>query len=353
VVAGAAGAVLAGAGVVAFGIGARVVDRPVVERVALDPVASSPGVDQSAIEGVRQRVAPAVVALDAAPEAGSGVIVRDDGIVLTSAALVTSSGATVAVRMPDGSSVEAEVLGVDSTTGLGVLDLDGRGYTTGVLATASDMTAGQTSYTVAAGLAGGTTTLAGEVGAARRYETASARLDAVVEVTGDAGPLALGGALVDKRGAVIGIIAAVDTGTATYVAPVDVARKVTNDVLTTGYVRHSWLGIDGSDSTTATTTTSVRPLAGGSVAALGSTSGQPASGVEVATVEAGSPADVAGLEVGDVLVELGGRRIDDVPDLMLALRAHSPDDRVDVVVVRGGGETSIQVTLGDVPASAP
>jgi S1-C subfamily serine protease len=409
VAAGTAGAVLAGAGVVAFGLGERVVNRPVVERVALDQVASSPGsFDAGAIEGVRQRVAPAVVAVESPATtgasdagsgpaegdtgdtgdtsdtgdagAGSGVVVRNDGIVLTSAALV-AVGMPVAVRLSDGSTVDAEVLGVDKPTGLGVLDLAGEGFTTGVLAAESDLELGETSFTVGAGAAGATTTAAGVIGATRRYLTSSdTTLDGVVEVTGDAPMLALGGPLVDRRGAVIGVVTAIhDDGMASYVAPVEVARKVSGDVLAHGHVRHSWLGIDGRDAdadadpdsdgdavdtlaaapaTTASTASTTSTVSTGSTASTASTA-SPATtamaageGVIVASVVPDGPADRGGLEEGDVIVELGGRPIAHMPDLVLALRSRSPGDRVDTTVVRSGGTTTLEVTLGEAAAGA-
>jgi S1-C subfamily serine protease len=407
VAAGTAGALLAGAGVVAVGLGERVVDRPVVERVALDQVASSPGsLDAGAIEGVRQRVAPSVVAVESPATAGasdsgtgpaevdsgdnsdtgdagagSGVVVRNDGIVLTSAALV-AVGVPVAVRLSDGSTVDADVLGVDKLTGLGVLDLAGEGFTTSVLAAHSDLALGGTSFTVGAGAAGGTSTAAGVIGVTRRYLASDTTLDGVVEVTGDAPMLALGGPLVDRRGAVIGVVTAIhDDGMASYVAPVEVARKVSGDVLAHGHVRHSWLGIDGRDADAGVDTDADGAAVDAPAAATADRRGSVAStgtnprrfdsaastastapittattamaadqGVVVASVVPDGPAARGGLEAGDVIVELGGRPIAHMPDLVLALRARSPGDRVDATVVRSGGTTTLEVTLGDAAA---
>src|SRR5918994_594965 len=75
-------------------------------------------------------------------------------------------------------------------------------------------------------------------------------------------------------------------------------------------------------------------------------------GVIVASVVPDGPADRGGLEEGDVIVELGGRPIAHMPDLVLALRTRSPGDRVDTTVVRAGGATTPQVTLRDAAAGA-
>jgi putative serine protease PepD len=309
--------------VLAFGIGERIIDRPVVERVALDAVATSPrGADQP-VSGIRQQVAPAVVAVDGR---GSGIVVRDDGIVLTSSSVVDGGG-PLSVRLPDGSSTEAEVIGSDPSTGIAVLDLDGHGYHTGLLASEAGLIQGQTSFTVSVGAAGGATTVAALVGASRRYQTpAGTTLDAVVETTGDAPAHAVGGPLVNPRGVVVGIVTGVDDGGgASYVVPVEVARKVADDLVAVGKVERCWLGIDGGDAREADVT-------GG--------------GVRIASVQDDSPADRSGLRVGDVLVEIDGHMIGHVPDLMITLRSKSPGDQIAATVVRGDSPTTLTITLG-------
>ena len=321
-VAGTAGAVLAGAGVLAFGLGERVVDRPVVERVALDTVSSSPRAADQTVDGIRQQVAPAVVAVEGA---GSGIVVRDDGIVLTSASVVDGTG-PLSVRLPDGSSTEAEVVGSDPSTGIAVLDLDGHGYRTGLLASEAGLAQGQVSFTVSGGAAGGATTVLALVGATRRYQTpAGATLDAVVETTGDAPAHALGGPLVNAHGVVVGIVTGVDDGSASYVVPVEVARKVAEDLVAVGKVEPCWLGIEGTDAGDP-------DVAGG--------------GVQIASVTPDSPADRGGLRAGDVLVEIDGHMIRHLPDLMIALRSRSPGDQIAATVVRDDDPTTLTVTLG-------
>jgi S1-C subfamily serine protease len=324
-VAGTAGAVLAGAGVFALGIGERIIDRPVVERVALDAVSTSPRRADQPVSGIRQQVAPAVVAVDGR---GSGVVVRDDGIVLTSSSVVgDGGGGPLSVRLPDGSSTEAEVIGSDPSTGIAVLDLDGHGYHTGLLASEAGLIQGQTSFTVSVGTAGGATTVAALVGASRRYQTpAGTTLDAIVETTGDAPAHAVGGPLVNPRGVVVGIVTGVDDGAgASYVVPVEVARKVADDLVAVGKVERCWLGIDGSDAREPDVT-------GG--------------GVRIASVQDDSPADRGGLRVGDVLVEIDGHMIGHMPDLMITLRSKSPGDQITATVVRGDNPTTVILTLG-------
>ncbi|HYZ99539.1 MAG TPA: PDZ domain-containing protein [Acidimicrobiales bacterium] len=322
---GTAGAVLIGAGVLALGLGEGVGDRSGVERVALDPVSTSPAAaDDATLGAVRQRVAPAVVTVDSAwTEAGSGVLVREDGIVLTSASLLGKGGPGT-VGLPDGEAAAAEVVGVDPVTGLGVLDLAGDGYPTAALSPQAQLIEGEAAFTVSSGLTGGGTAVAALVGTTRRYLTPQGdTLDAVVETTGSAPARAVGAPLVTPEGEVAGIVAAVEEGSGTYVVPAEIAHKVSDDLLAQGAVEHCWLGIEGSSATNG--------------------------GVTVATVEADSPAERGGLRPGDVLVTFDGRTIADVPDLMVALRSHSPGQRIDVAVERDDSRATVAITLGTLP----
>ena len=177
------------------GFGERVIDRPVIERVALNPVNTHPGLEGPSLDGVRQRVAPAVVgivaptgdALGGSGEiSGSGVVIRDDGIVVTSSALVPAGDDPVRVRLPDGTEKPARVIGTDATTGLSVLDLDGRGYTASVVAEEGDLVSGETSYAVGARAVVGTETTTGVVGISQRYVGPTGTALVGVQIDGEA-----------------------------------------------------------------------------------------------------------------------------------------------------------------------
>jgi S1-C subfamily serine protease len=343
--AGAAGAVLAVGAVAVLGFGERVIERPVIERVALNPVNSHPGLEGPTLDGVRQRVAPALVGIVTAPAGGalgssgevigSGVVIRDDGIVVTSAALVAPGVDPVRLRLPDGTEKPARVVGTDPATGLSVVDLDGRGYTASVLAGEGDLVSGETSYAVSARIPVGTETTTGVVGVTQRYVGPSGSALDGVQIDGEAPALGLGSPMVDDRGAVVGITTALDEGGAWYVAPVEVVRKVADDLLIEGYVRTCWLGIEGIDA----------PAAGVATSTVG-------GGTRVASVVAGSPAAAAGLRAGDVVVRFDDHVIARMPDLLVALRAYSPGEEVEVEVTRDdGSRATLHVTLAEPPTS--
>jgi S1-C subfamily serine protease len=364
VVAGTVGAVVAGVGVAVLGVSERVVERPVTERVAMDPAISvldAPTGDRSSADP--RAVTPAVVGLEAAGSAGndapavqgSGLVVRDDGIVVTSAALVVA-GLAPRVRLSDGTTADADVVGADAATGLAVLDLDGGDYTPGVLADPGELVAGDEAFAVATDpKAGGATTAEGIVGGARRYVgPAGTALDGV-EIGGAAAEVALGGPVVDEQGAVLGVTTAVEPGDAWYVAPVAVAHRVATELVTTGAVRHSWLGVEGTDDEADATAPGVRDLAPlTSIESEGEADpGSAPTGTLVTSIVPDSPAADGGLRVGDRVVALDHDEIADMAALMVALRAHAPGERVDVTVDRAdGSQVTLVIRLGERPAAA-
>jgi putative serine protease PepD len=323
VVAGTAGAVLAGVGVAVLGVGEQVVERPVTERVALESSASVLGAPDQGADGTaatRQRTAPTVVQVEATGSGdltGSGVVVRDDGVVITSAALV-AAGALPVVRLSDGSTPAVQLTGVDPTTGLAVLDLAGGDYTPSVLAT-SDALAGGDTVSVLAGDDPGTTTADGVVGDPERFVGPLGNALDGIEVSGDAATAALGGPVTDARGAVLGITTAVADGDGWFAVPIAVADRVANDLLSDGVARHCRLGIEGTEPA----------------------SDDPADhGTLVASVVQDSPAALGGIRPGDVVVALDGDDVADMADLLLRLRAYAPGDRVEVTVARDEGSTT-------------
>jgi S1-C subfamily serine protease len=246
-----------------------------------------------------------------------------------------------------------------------MLDLAGGRHTPSVLATSADVVAGETSFAVSVAPSGGSTTAAGVVGRAQRYlgPTGSA-LDGI-EVEGEADPLAIGGPVVNSRGAVVGIVTAVEDGGAWYVAPVEVAHRVADGLLTEGVVRHCWLGIEGTDvapggtdGTGGTDPDTAEPgsTEPGSTEAgtLATTEPTDGGGTRVASVVAGSPAARGGLRSGDVVVALDGQTIARMPDLIVALRSRSPGDRINVTVIRdGGSRATLVLTLAEAPTPTP
>ena len=254
-----------------------------------------------------------------------------------------------------------QLVGTDPVTGLAVLDLPGAGYPTAKPA-GSVPGRGTTVVTVAvaeaeaeapSGTGTGTAAAAGpgagagpeaweatpgRVGPTRRLTgEGPVPIEGVVTVDGESegegGGAALGAATVDTDGDLLGVTTAVTDGSTSYTVPLDVVDKVTDDLLADGRAHHSWLGIDGLDSTTD-------PSKGYGLL------GAETQGVVVSSVDPDGPGAAAGLQRADVILAIDGRPVTTMPDLVRWLRACSPGEAAVLDIRRDGAESTVEVTLG-------
>ena len=314
-----------------------------VARPASAPVAGSASVVRIA-EEVRPAIAKVRVQGDDAASSGSAVIYRDDGHLLTNAHVVEGAD-TIEVSLADGSAHEARVVGTDELTDIAVLRLPApepdRTYPTAVLGTAAQLAVGQPVVAIGSplGLAGGSSVTTGVVSAlGREVETEGTSLLDMVQTDAAISPGSSGGALVDGTGAVIGITTAVGVSEVGaeglgFAVPVDVARSVAEEIITTGHAVHVWLGVSGSD------------LDRRSAEDLGVQ-----GGARVEQVVDGGPADDAGVVPSDVIVAVEGEPVASMSGLVIALREREPGDQVSLEVMRDGDRRRVTVALVERPS---
>jgi serine protease Do len=344
-VAGLAGAALSIGVVAATGaLSPDQVERAVIEKVAVTPVVSSPMVrGERGVVAVAERLRPAIVRLDvdapAGPATGSGVLFRDDGLLLTSAHVVADARA-ITVVLTDGRELEGDLVGIDAATDVALVDLEGTGFPVAVLGTADGLEVGAPTIAIGSplGFEGGPSVTTGVISAVgRRVETpAGDPLHGMIQTDAPIAPGSSGGALVDASGAVIGITTAVAEahgGRFGFATPIDLARRVAEELLATGHMVHGWLGIHGIDLTAAEAED--RDLDGG--------------GALVRDVAAGSPAAAVGLLTDDVISHVGGVRVRTASALVVALRDHRPGDAVVLRWWRDGARHEASVTLAARP----
>lgn len=342
--AGLAGAALS-SGVIAVtgSLSPRVVERQVVEKVAVTPVVSSPMVrGERGVVAVAERLSPAIVRLDVdsgnGRAVGSGVIFRDDGMVLTSAHVVRGASAISAV-LTDGRRLEAALVGLDEVTDLAVVDIDGLGFPVGVLGTALGLEVGSPTIAIGSpvGLDGGPSVTTGVVSAVdRRVDAPDGEpLHGMIQTDAPIAAGSSGGALVDASGAVIGIITAVAdeaSGRFGFATPIDLAHRVAQQLVATGRMVHGWLGVEGSD-----------------LSALQADALDISGGAIVRRVDPDGPAAAAGLAPDDVITEISGKPVASISRLVVLLRDHNPGDAVVVGYWRDGRHAETTVTLAPRP----
>lgn len=307
------------------GPGARGETEPVVEPGPSGPDGSDGALDLETAAAIEQGL-------------GSGFIFdHERGYVLTNAHVVDGAS-VVRVSLADGRQVVAQVLGLDPDSDLAVLKIDAVGLHALNLASGEPVAVGDEVYVVGSpfGLEGSVTK--GIVSAVGRrvvtdsgtYYPAMLQTDAVIRPGNSGGPL------VNRRGEVVGVTTAIVTGGTTYdglgfAIPASRVREMMADLIDGGPgVLGVWVGsVSDSDWQSE-----VRALAW-----------EKAFGALITDVIPGGGAAKADLRVNDIILSVGGERIDDIESLGLAVSGRTPGTVVEVTVWRDGVSLSRDVLV--------
>jgi putative serine protease PepD len=341
-IAGMAGAALAVSAVaMVHGLDNRVVEHDATTVPHRSAVSQTLTSATTAIAALAQQVAPAVVRVEAASDkgtaSGSGVVLRAEGYVLTTAHLLEEAERVMVVTA-DGASHGATVVGVDPTLDVAVVKVSASGLRSMAMGSSKSLVVGQAAVAIGApGAPGDSLSVTSGVISAldRKVSTEEGSvLRGMIQIDAPVPPDAAGGALVDGSGALIGITTSlngdppmVGLGFAT---PIEMAAAAATDIIATGKARHGWLGVEGDDLDRAT------------ASSLGV-----AGGAHVRTVVTGSPAAKAGIAVGDVIVAVGTTSVSSMSQLSGILRQHRPGDTLAVSLLRGSDRYTVSITLAD------
>ena len=293
---------------------------------------------------VAERLSPSVASLRVtrrsrggrvAAGAGSAFVLSPDGFMLTSAHVVAGRGRSGRAAFTDGREHAFEIVGRDPFSDLAVLHADTADLAAARLGDAEGLRVGQLVVAIGNpnGFAGSVT--AGVVSALGRSlpagEHGHARIiDNVIQTDAALNPGNSGGALADSRGHVVGVSTAVAGVGLGLAVPIDShTLGVISQLMAEGRVRRAYLGIAGGP----------RPLPPQARRRFSGT-----EGVEVVEVVEGSPADRAGLRPEDLIVELGGARVERVEHIQRRTGADAIGEAMAVRVLRGGRELTLTLT---------
>ena len=308
---------------------AQVEDTPAQEDAP--PALDAP----SPVPEIARTVLPSVAQVEVGRGAGSAVIYRADGYLVTNNHVVAQGDGDVQVVLADGRRRDAEIVGTAPFTDLAVLRIDEEGLPAATFS--SDVPEiGSTAVAVGSPFGLDATVTAGVVSATdRELQGGGESLGGLIQTDAAINPGNSGGALADDHGRVIGISTAILSGSGTssgvgFAVPATSVTAVADQLIETGEVRPGFLGINGQD---------VSPEAADAF-------GVP-EGAVIVEVVPGSAADDAGLQPEDVIVALDGEPIDSMLGLSSRVLVRQPGDEVTLRVVRDGQEQEVTVTLGE------
>lgn len=259
---------------------------------------------------------------------GSGFLLEEDGIVVTNNHVVEGAR-SLEVRLADGRTFDAEVLGSDEATDLAVLGLDGaEGLPTVTLGESSGLRVGDWVVAIGSPMGLEHSASVGIVSGRGRGSLGLYRdsyLD-FLQTDADIAPGSSGGPLFDLSGHVVGIATAVGAGGPGFAIPIDQAEKIIVRLREDGRIVRGWLGA-----------ASVPDEDGGQ------------GGARIGKVFAGTPAAHAGLREGDLVVELDGAPIDSFDELRARIAALAPGHTVLMAVRRGDDRVELAAVLSERP----
>jgi len=268
---------------------------------------------------------------------GSGVVVSQDGYILTNNHVV--EGATdVKVSFADKEEYPAKIVGTDKYADLAVLKINKTGLTTLPFADSSHAQVGDVVLAIGEpfGL-GGTVTMGIISATGRSMGGQIERFEDFIQTDASINRGNSGGALIDTRGDLVGINTAILSGETGgnqgigFAIPANMARNVMDQIMKNGKVTRGFLGILPQE------------LTPDMAKAFGMPNGH---GVAIAQVEANSPAQKAGLKVGDVITAVNGTPMDDVNAFRLQVAGYAPGTSINLKIERSGQTLSLPVTLG-------
>ncbi|MEX1255565.1 MAG: trypsin-like peptidase domain-containing protein [Dehalococcoidia bacterium] len=305
-----------------------------------------------AVTGAVERVGPAVVSVGMARKAparlqrrglpklrgaGSGVLIAQDGYVLTNSHVVRKAE-RIEVRLQDGRTLAARVVGDDPHSDLAVVRVPESGLPAAELGDSSALRVGQLVVAIGNPLGFQATVTAGVVSAlGRTLRTETGRvIENIIQTDAALNPGNSGGPLVDSRGRVIGVNTAIIAGSQgiCFAIPANTALWVASQLMRDGRVRRAYLGV------------SAQPVALDRKVALRE---GVATAVQVTEVMPDTAASNAGIRSGDLIVRVGDDAIASPDDLQQALGRHPVGQPLVVHVVRSAESLTFNVRPTELP----
>src|SRR4051812_28862529 len=294
---------------------------------------------------------------------GSGFVIDHDGHILTNAHVVNgASKITVQLGNGDNSqAVPAQVIGKDESTDIALLKIDVPSDQLHPLSfgDSSAVRVGDPVVAIGNPFALDRTATAGIVSALQRQIKAPSgfQIDNVIQTDAAINPGNSGGPLIDAAGRVIGINSQIESQSGGnvgigFAVPINTARDVVQQLLATGKVQHAFLGITGADVTSQLADVLNLPVKDGALV-QSVVKGSPAAD---AGIHGGSATvSFAGQQIragGDIITAIDGNAVHGMDDVVNAVAAKKPGDKVEMTLAHGQDTRTVTVTLGDRPNNA-
>ncbi len=266
---------------------------------------------------------------------GSGVILRGDGYILTNNHVVAEAN-RIDVRLKNGKSFPAKLVGSDSATDLAMLKIDARGLPKADFASSEKARVGQLVIAIGSPFGLDYTVTTGVLSAKGRGGIGANEIEDYLQTDASINPGNSGGPLVDLQGRVLGIntmIIGRGSGIG-FAIPSEIAQRVARQLIESGSVKRAWLGVSFQEITPELAAHFGGTLEGGAL---------------INGIVPQGPAERAGLQAGDVITAIGDVKIREGHDLLRTVLRHGVGERLSLEVRRGDKTRRMTLVTGERP----
>ena len=282
---------------------------------------------------------------------GSGIIISEDGYIVTNNHVIDTSSSNSSYSyydISDATSVkvklygsdelhDAKIVGKDSQTDLAVLKIDKTGLTAAEFADSDEATVGEFAMAVGSPLGLDTTVTTGIISAVNREVESDGTTYVCIQTDAAINSGNSGGALVNGDGKVIGINTLKLSGSGVegigFAIPINSTLDIIDDLIEYNKVLRPYIGISGIDLDEST----VKRY---KLSTLG---------VYIQSVQNFSPAEKAGLQSGDIIIKADGKDIETMDELNEIKNTHKIGETMTLTINRTGDEKEITITLEETP----
>jgi serine protease Do len=265
---------------------------------------------------------------------GSGVIVGEDGLIVTNEHVVRDADEIV-VRLSDRTEYRGKVIGADPRTDIALLRIKAaRKLPVAVLGDSTQIKVGEWAIAVGNPFGLESTVTLGVISATGRTDLGVDPTGDLIQTDASINPGNSGGPLLNTRGEVVGINTAMVSGGQGigFAIPINTVLAIERELARTGTVRRGWLGVG------------IQPLSPDLAESFG-VKGE--KGVLVNRVVSGSPAAAGGLRRGDIVISCGGERVVGVKEFQKMVAGLTPGKNVALEILRSGKRRSVTVKLAE------
>ena len=278
---------------------------------------------------------------------GSGVIISEDGYILTNNHVVNTSSNysfyqvseanKITVKLyNDETEYEAQIIGKDETTDLAVIKIDKNNLPAAILGDSNSLQVGEFSMAIGSPLGMESTVTAGIISATSRTITSDGKNYTVIQTDAAINSGNSGGALVNSKGEVIGINTLKLSGSGIegigFAIPINSTKTIYEQLISNGKVKRPYIGISGRDVDEET-----------------AKKYELVEGIYIISVEQFSAAEKAGLKSYDIITEIDGKQIKTMDELNEIKNTHKIGDTITLKIFREKEYKEINLTLGEQP----